>query len=134
MNTLAQWKLVLTVIAIFAAGVLTGAFLINRTIKDAMRRSGEPPKTFTLATDRLQNRLHLKPEQVGKIERILRQMETELSNLRSLNLRETEGILSRGQDRMNPILESDQRERLEQMIEERKRRARLWMGGGEPHG
>jgi hypothetical protein len=30
MNALAQWKVVLTVIAIFGAGVLTGGFLTNR--------------------------------------------------------------------------------------------------------
>ena len=131
MNALAPWKVVLSVIAIFGAGVLTGGFLTNRTIKDAIRRSEEPRKSFTLTTDRLQGDLRLKPEQAEKIDPILRQVNTEFSNLLSLDLREREGILSRGQDRMNPILEPDQRARLQQIIEQEKRRVRLWLGTGE---
>jgi hypothetical protein len=131
MNALAPWKVVLTVIAIFGAGVLTGGFLTSRTIKDAIRRSEEPRKSFTLATDRLEGDLRLKPEQAEKIDPILRQVNTEFSNLLSLDLREREGILSRGQDRMNPILEPNQRARLQEIIEEEKRRVRLWFGAGE---
>ena len=135
MNALAPWKVVLTVIAIFGAGVVTGGFLTKRTIKDAIRRSEEPRQSFTLTTDRLQGDLRLKPEQVEKIEPILRQVNTEFSNLLSLDLREREGILSRGQDRMNPILEPDQQARLQEIIEEEKRRVRLWLGAGEsPNG
>jgi len=119
------------VIAIFGAGVLTGGFLTNRTIKDAIRRSEEPRKSLTLTTDRLQEDLRLKPEQAEKIEPMLRQMNTEFSNLLSLDLREREGILSRGQDRMNPILDPDQRAWLQEIIEEEKGRVRLWLGAGE---
>ena len=118
-------------IAIFGAGVLTGGFLTNRTIKDAIRRSEEPRKSLTLTTDRLQEDLRLKPEQAEKIEPMLRQMNTEFSNLLSLDLREREGILSRGQDRMNPILDPDQRAWLQEIIEEEKGRVRLWLGAGE---
>jgi len=65
----------------------------------------------------LSSDLRLKPEQSEKINPILRQMSDEIGNLRSLALRETEGILSHGQDRMSPILEPDQRTRLKQIIE-----------------
>ena len=118
-------------IAIFGAGALTGGFLTNRTIKDAIRRSEEPRKSLTLTTDRLQEDLRLKPEQAEKIEPMLRQTNTEFSNLLSLDLREREGILSRGQDRMNPILDPDQRAWLQEIIEEEKGRVRLWLGAGE---
>ena len=118
-------------IAIFGAGVLTGGFLTNRTIKDAIRRSEEPRKALTLTADRIQEDLRLKPEQAEKIEPMLRQMNTEFSNLLSLDLREREGILSRGQDRMNPILDPDQRAWLQEIIEEEKGRVRLWLGAGE---
>ena len=131
MNALAPWKVVLTVIAIFGAGVFTGGLLTKRTIKDAIRRSEEPRQSFTLTTDRLQRDLRLKPEQAAKIEPILRQVNTEFSNLLSLDLREREGILSRGQDRMNPILEPDQQARLQEIIEEEKRQVRLWLGARE---
>jgi hypothetical protein len=131
MNAVDRWKVVFTLIAIFVAGGVTGGFLTNRTIKDAIRRSEEPRKSFTLTTDRLQGDLRLKPEQAEKIDPILRQVNTEFSNLLSLDLREREGILSRRQDRMNPILQPDQRARLQQIIEEEKRRVRLWLGAGK---
>ena len=111
--------------------MLTGGVLTKRTIKDAIRRSEEPRTSFTLTTDRLQGDLRLKPVQTAKVEPILRQVNMEFSNLLSLDLREREGILSSGQDRMNPILEPDQRARLQKIIEEEKRRVRLWLGTGE---
>jgi uncharacterized protein YneF (UPF0154 family) len=122
MNSLARWKVVFALIAIFVAGVLSGTFLTSRTIKDAVRRSKEPRKASTLAIDRLERDLRLKPEQAERVKPVLRQIDAELANLRSLDLRETEGILSRGQDRINPILEPDQQQRLRQIVEERKQR------------
>ena len=44
-----------------------------------------------------------------------------------LDLREIEGILDRAQDRMNLVLTPDQRERLRQMLEERKKRLEQWV-------
>jgi hypothetical protein len=50
---------------------------------------------------------------------IAQQSDNELRNLYALNLREIDGILDRAQDRMNPILQPDQQQRLRQMVEER---------------
>ena len=109
----------MVLITIFVAGAVTGGLLTSRPIKEGVRRP-EERKPFTLTTDRFQRDLRLKPEQAQKVRPILQQMEDEFTNLRSLDLRETDGILSRGQDRMNPILEPDQRARLQQMFEDRK--------------
>jgi len=46
----------------------------------------------------------------------------ELRNLYALNLRETNEILDRAQDRMSPILAPDQRAKSQKLIEERERR------------
>ena len=92
-----------------------------------MRRFPEQqPQSFTLTMDQLQSDLHLKPEQAEKVQPILRQMDDELSNLRLLDLRETDGIFSRAKDRIDPILTPDQRPQLQQIIEERQRQARQW--------
>jgi hypothetical protein len=131
MEALARWKVVFALIAIFVAGAMTGALFTSRAIKDAVRRPQEPPRPFTLTTDQLQRNLRLKPEQAEKVKPILRQMELEFGNLLSLDLREREGILSRGQDRMHPILDSDQQKRLQEIVEEQRRRLRLWLGAGE---
>lgn len=71
--------------------------------------------------DRWRENLRLKPEQEDKAWPILQQAADELSNLRSLDLRETDGILSRAQDRLKPILAEDQRERFQELREEYKR-------------
>ena len=98
-----------------------------------MRRPEAQRESFNLAMDRLQKDLRLKPEQVEKVRPILRQMDDELSNLRSLDLRETDGILSRAKDRIDPILTPDQRPQLQQIVEERQRRVRQWLNVPEAH-
>jgi hypothetical protein len=42
MNALARWKILLALIATFAAGAITGGFLIGRVTKDAVRRAEQP--------------------------------------------------------------------------------------------
>ena len=61
------------------------------------------------------------------------QADNELRNLYALNLREIDGILDRAQDRMNPILQPDQQQRLRQMVEERKQHLKQWLNAPEPH-
>jgi hypothetical protein len=136
MNALARWKIVLALIATFAAGAVTSGLLTKRVIKQAVRSLAPPCSSSPIPTistmDALQRELRLKPEQTEKVNPILRQMANEFDNLHVLDLRETEGILSRGQDRMNPILEPDQRTRMQQIIEERGQRAREWINVSEP--
>jgi len=72
--------------------------------------------------------MKLTPGQEQKIRPILQQIDDELTNLRALDLRETEGILSRGEDRINAILTPEQRPRLHQTFEQRRRRVRDWLG------
>jgi hypothetical protein len=45
-----------------------------------------------------------------------------------MDLREAEGILSRGEDRINGILTPEQRPRLHQTFEQRRQRVRDWLG------
>ena len=96
------------------------------------RRSETPPGT-AFAMDRWRARLHLTPEQDEKLSPIMQQADNELRNLRALDLREIEGILDRAQERMNPILRSDQQQRLRQMVEERKQDLDQWFNVPEPH-
>ena len=72
--------------------------------------------------------MKLTPDQNQKIRPILQQIDDELTNLRAMDLRETEGILSRGEDRINAILTTEQRPKLHQTFELRRRRVRDWLG------
>jgi hypothetical protein len=133
MNALGRWKIVLALIATFVAGAVTGSLLTSRAIRDAIPRAQQSRSSSSIGTmDPLWSDLRLKPEQSEKINPILRQMSDEIGNLRSLALREIEGILSRGQDRMSPILQPDQRTRLQHIIEEYRQFVRQELNVPEP--
>ena len=132
MNATDRWKIVLTLIAIFVAGAVTGGILTIRAMKYEMPRRIEVPPGTPFSVDRWLAHLHLTPNQDQKVRPIIEQVDNELRNLRALDLREIEGILDRAQDRMNAVLTPDQRERLRQMLEERKQRLEQWFNVPEP--
>ena len=96
--------------------------------KDEMRRNRDPRRFFSNTPDRWQSEMKLTADQAQKIRPILQQIDDELTNLRVLDLHETEGILSRGEDRINAILTPEQRPRLHQTFEQRRQRVRDWLG------
>jgi Spy/CpxP family protein refolding chaperone len=96
--------------------------------KDEMRRNRDPRRWFSNTPDRWSSEMKLTPDQEQKIRPILQQIDDELTNLRAMDLRETEGILSRGEDRINGILTPGQRPRLHQTFEQRRQRVRDWLG------
>ena len=128
MNGLSRWKIVLLVLATFVVGAVTGAFFVIGSAKDEMRRNRDPRRWFSNTPERWISEMKLTPDQEQKVRPILQQIEDELTNLRALDLRETEGILSRGEDRINAILKPEQREQLHKSFELRRQRVRDWLG------
>ena len=133
MNSADRWKVAFLVLASFVAGAVTGAFLIMGSAKDEMRRQRDPLRWFSNTPDRWRTEMKLTPDQDQKIRPILQQIDDELANRRAIDLRETEGILSRGEDRLSHILNADQRPRLHQTFEQRRQRLRDWMGVTDQH-
>lgn len=97
-----------------------------------MRRTRDPRRWFSNAPERWVSEMKLTPDQEQKVRPILQEIDNELTNLRQLNLRETEGILSRGEDRIEPILKPEQREQLHKSFELRRKRVRDWLGVDKP--
>jgi Spy/CpxP family protein refolding chaperone len=128
MNGSNRWKIAFLVLATFVVGVVTGAFFVMGSAKDEMRRNRDPRRFFSNTPDRWRSEMKLTPDQDQKIRPILLQIDDELTNLRSMDLRETEGILSRGEDRINAILTPDQRPKLHQTFELRRQQVRDWLG------
>ena len=126
MSAVDRWKIVLTLIATFVAGAVTGGLVATRMMKYEMPHRREMPVGPAFAMDHWRARLHLTPEQDLKLRPIAQQANNELRNLYALKFREIDGILDRGQDRMNPILQPDQQQRLRQMVEERKQHLEQW--------
>ncbi len=102
-------------------------------MKYEMPRRSETPRETAFTTDRWRARLHLTPDQDEKLMPIMQQADNELRNLRALDLREIKGILDRAEERVKPVLTPDQRQRLRQMLEDRKQRLGEWFNVPEPH-
>ena len=116
----------MTLIAIFVAGAVTGDFLTSWPAKYAINRKSDLRPGTSFAVGGWRAGLHLTPDEDQKLRPIAQQADDELHSLAALNLRETDGILDRAQDRMSPILQPDQRGKLQKLIEERKRRIEQW--------
>lgn len=131
MEPAGRWKVAFLVLASFVVGGVTGAFLTMGSAKDEMRRQRDPLRWFSNTPERWRSEMNLTPDQDQKIRPILQQIDDELTNRRAVDLRETEGILSRGEDRIAGILTPDQRPRLHQTFEQRRQRLRDWIGANE---
>jgi len=118
----------LLVLATFVVGAVTGALLVMGSAKDEMLRQQDPRLWFSNTPQRWISEMQLTSDQEQKIRPILHQIDDELKNLRALDLRETDGILSRGKDRITPLLNPDQREKMDKAFERRKQRVREWLG------
>ena len=112
MESAGRWKIAFLVLASFVVGAVTGAFLTRGSAKDEMRRQRDPLRWFSSTPDRWRSEMKLTPDQDQRIRPILQQIDDELTNRRVADLRETEGILSRGEDRIAGILTPDQCPRL----------------------
>src|SRR6184192_1722707 len=104
MNGLSRWKIAFLVLATFVVGAVTGAFFVMGSAKDEMRRNRDPRRWFSNTPDRWRSEMKLTPEQEQKLRPILQQIDHELTNLRALDLLATEGIPSRGEDRIDASL------------------------------
>jgi hypothetical protein len=96
-----------------------------------MRRERDPLRWFSNTPDRWRTEMKLTPEQDQKTRPILQEIDNELTNRRAVDLRETEGILSRGEDRIATILTPEQRPQLHQTFEQRRQRLRDWLGAND---
>src|SRR5256714_13449293 len=128
MNGFNRWKIAFLVLATFVVGAVTGAFFVMGSAKDEMRRNRDPRRFFSNTPDRWVSDMKLTPDQEQKIRPILQQIDDELTNQRALDLRETDGILSRGEDRIDATLRPEQRPQLHKTFEQRRQRVRDWLG------
>ena len=127
MSQIARWKIVLSLVAIFFAGSVTGALFTISIAKHEVRRQSDPTQWFQLTMNRWKTRLHLTPAQEEKLKPIVEATVNELRSLRESDLRQTDEILARAQARIDPELTPEQRARLQKMRDARKRRLQEWL-------
>jgi hypothetical protein len=127
MNAFARWKIVLILIATFVAGAVTGGFLTMSAAKDELRQGKDPNRFFTVIPPRIGEDLRLTSDQEEKVRPILHEIGDELTRRRLIEVRDSEEIMDRGRDRIDGLLNPDQRPRLQKLFEERKQRLRDWL-------
>lgn len=127
MNSIARWKIVVSLAVIFLAGSMTGALFTIALAKHEVRRQSDPTQWFQLTMQRWKTRLRLTPAQEEKLKPIVQETVEELRTLRASDLRQTDEILARAKARIDPELTPEQRSRLQKMQEARKRRLQEWL-------
>jgi hypothetical protein len=127
MNSIARWKIVVSLVVIFLAGSITGALFTIAIAKHEVRRQSDPTQWFQLTMQRWKTRLCLTPAQEEKLKPIVQETVEELRTLRASDLRQTDEILARARTRIEPELTPEQRVRLQKMQEARKRRLQEWL-------
>lgn len=127
MNPIARWKIIVSLLVIFFAGAITGGLLTISIVKHQVRRQSDPARWSELTMQRWKTRLNLSAQQQEKLRLIVQETVEELRKLRLVDLQETEKILSRAQQRIEPELDAKQRIRLQKMREARKRRLQDWL-------
>ena len=80
---LPNWKVSLSLVAIFLAGAITGAVLTLRVVKRVAAQQGQFEKWPSLILSRMQSRLKLTPEQTARIQPAVDQAARDLRDLRA---------------------------------------------------
>ena len=80
---LPNWKVSLSLVAIFLAGAVTGGVLPLRVVKRIATQQGQFEKWPDLILSRMQSRLKLTPEQTARIKPAVDQAAKELRDLRA---------------------------------------------------
>ena len=127
MNSIARWKIVVSLAVIFLAGSITGALFTVAIAKHEVRRQSDPTQWFQITMQRWKTRLRLTPAQEEKLKPIVQETVEELRTLRTNDLHQTDEILARARTRIDPELTPEQRVRLQKMQEARKRRLQEWL-------
>jgi hypothetical protein len=135
MNNLTKEKAILYLVAIFLAGAATGTVVGYTSGKHKafpMPRPGEMVEHIVL---RLQTRLELRPEQLGRIKPLVEQTCSEMQAIHRESWRRVSESFKKLNQQIAEHLDPAQRKRLEEMEKERREMVRKKCGprsNGEP--
>jgi len=124
MNSVTRWKIVVSLIAIFVAGAITGTLLTLSIVKREAARLNNPTGWVESTLRRWNARLHLSSEQEEKLRPILQETSMELRRLRAVDFQQAEVALARVNGRIDQELDPRQRVIFQKMREARIRRLR----------
>ena len=123
MNHLTKQQIILCLALIFIAGGITGAVVISGATKETQSRPPTMGKVCDHMRKRLQSELGLTPDQVKRIEPILRETEREMEGVHHRSMGQIAQIIEKSNAEIARELTPEQRIKLAAM--ENKRRESL---------
>lgn len=128
MSWLRHWKVILSLLAIFVAGTVTGAFLTLRVVRSYANRSALgtlmplAPQWPNTALKNYEKRLKLTPEQVEKFKPMFEQAGKDLATTRTNVATDVLVTLRRLNAQVEAELTPEQKAELEKLREENRNR------------
>jgi Spy/CpxP family protein refolding chaperone len=125
------WKVILATLVIFAAGVLTGGFVVKSTQPKAKPQVIAIPDRLvhTRFLERMKGELNLTPEQRGRIEQIFDESHERMRILWDLIGPEVQGEVREVREKIRNELTPEQREKFEQLMKRHKDSPRRYKPG-----
>lgn len=127
MNMNKAWQVCLVLIAIFAAGGISGGLVAFRVARRNPRYFPAPEAWAARQFDHMTRELSLTPEQKARIEPMVKRDTEELVKLRRQSFRASREILERMETSIAAELTPEQRTKYEQFLKERRERFRRMM-------
>lgn len=119
MNGLSKWKLAIYLVALFAAGGVSGWMVAAKMAKE---RAFAPPRFEEYATrmrTQLHERLDLTPDQQSRIDTIIEQSSREMNSIHGELMKRVRLGMSNRNARINAILTPEQQKKFETFEKER---------------
>src|ERR1041384_2402793 len=113
-----NWKVILSMLAIFAAGAVTGAVIAVRVVATVANNRLNPERWPTAIVAQYRAKLKLTPEQIEKIKPVAEEGRQELRRVMATSMHDYIGIMRRFDEQLVPVLTEDQRKLHERMREE----------------
>ena len=132
MTGLSKWKTIGYAVAIFAAGGISGGALGVYETKSGLMGQRDQEVAGRIMR-RLQTRLALTPDQVGKITPIVQGAASDIHAIRRQSIQRIITVLDTAYGQISAVLTPDQRVKLDQMQKERREMMQRWQEGGHRH-
>jgi Spy/CpxP family protein refolding chaperone len=117
-------KLILALVGIFLAGTIAGAAIMFGVGRRVQQVRATPEQWTPLMLERMTGELALTPEQRDVLKPILQRGTDEVRLLRQASMRQTVEILARVEREVGEHLTPEQKQRYDQLREERRERFR----------
>jgi Spy/CpxP family protein refolding chaperone len=124
MNVLRHWKILLSLVAIFLVGAVTGGLLTLQVVKHEIRKRTDPQTWATTTLKQFQQRLELSPEQADKLRPIFDQRAEDLKQIRNNTVRDLLLIVQETNEQVDRELTPEQQAKFDQLKQELRNQLR----------